>query len=110
MPYNILDDRAMASDCLCSQKFLSSSYNHAITETASEDLRRDFLNIFQDEQKNLKLVFDAMYTRGWYQLNMADQQDISQVQQQFQQARAQMAGIGAGQQAQMPGGRPQPYM
>lgn len=110
MPHNVMDDRAMISDCLCSQKFLSSSYNHAITETASEDLRLDFLNIFQDEQKNLKLIFDAMNTRGWYQLNMADQQDISRVKQQFQQAQAQMGGPGIGQQAQMPGTRPQPYV
>jgi len=77
-------DKTIASDCLSSQKYLTSSYNAAITESASEKLRRDFLNIYQEEQNNLKQIFDVMHSRGWYQLNTASTQDISQIKQQFQ--------------------------
>jgi spore coat protein CotF len=82
-------DKTIASDCLSSQKFLTSAYNAAITESASEQLRRDFMNIYQEEQSNLKQIFEVMHSRGWYQLNTASPQDISHIQQQFRNETSQ---------------------
>ncbi len=84
-----MDDKSIASDCLASQKFLASCYNHAITESANDALRRDFMAIYQEEQNNLKSVFDFMARQGWYQVNYAHSQDINQVHQQLQQAQQQ---------------------
>ncbi|MGI9950950.1 spore coat protein [Moorellaceae bacterium AZ2] len=85
MPIPGMDDKAMASDCLAGQKFLASSYNHAIMECANDSLLRDFFSVYQDEQNYLKMVFNAMQTHGWYTLQMANVQDINQVQQQLRQ-------------------------
>jgi spore coat protein CotF len=86
---NLLSDKNILSDCLVSQKFLAACYNHAVTETANESLRRDFMGIYQEEQNNLKAVFDVMTKQGWYNLSYANHQDIAQVQHQFQQEIAQ---------------------
>ncbi|MEW6661538.1 MAG: spore coat protein [Bacillota bacterium] len=86
---NLLTDKNILSDCLASQKFLAACYNHAVTESANESLRRDFMGIYQEEQNNLKAVFDVMTRQGWYNLNYANPQDIAQVQHQFQQEMAQ---------------------
>jgi len=86
---NLLTDKNILSDCLASQKFLAACYNHAVTESANESLRRDFMGIYQEEQSSLKVIFDTMARQGWYNLNYAHHQDIAQVQHQFQQEMAQ---------------------
>jgi len=101
------DDKTICSDCLASEKFLASSYNQAVTECSNDQLKRDFMAVYQDEQNCLKSVWDVMNNRGWYNLSMASQQEIMQIQQQMQQEQAQlqqgrgMAGqFGVGYQAQ----------
>jgi len=86
---NLLTDKNILSDCLASQKFLAACYNHAVTESANDSLRRDFMGIYQEEQNNLKAIFDVMTRQGWYNLNYASHQDIAQVQHQFQQEMTQ---------------------
>ncbi|WP_258359654.1 spore coat protein [Moorella sulfitireducens (nom. illeg.)] len=106
------DDKTICSDCLASEKLLTSSYNMAITECANDQLRRDFINVYQDEQNCLKAVWDVMHARGWYQLNMAGQQEIVQLQQRMQQEQMQlqqggMTGAQMGMASQAGGGMPQ---
>lgn len=50
------------------------------------------MGIYQEEQANLKVLFDTMVRQGWYNVQFANPQDISQVQSQFQQ---EMAGVQA---------------
>lgn len=89
-----MDEKNLMNDLLSSQKFLTSAYNLAITESASDQLRRDFLNIYQEEQNNLKTLFDVMHARGWYPLDTASPQDVAKVRQQFQgQAGGETAGM-----------------
>lgn len=90
MAFPRFDDKAMCSDSLASEKLLTSCYNTAITETTNDQLRRDFLSVYQDEQNCLKAVWDVMHARGWYQLNMASQQEIGQLQQRLQQEQMQI--------------------
>ncbi|MBE3572363.1 MAG: spore coat protein [Moorella humiferrea] len=108
----IFDDKTIFSDCLAGEKLLTSSYNTAITESANDQLRRDFMAVYQDEQNCLKAVWDVMHSRGWYQLNMAGQQEIAQLLQRLQQEQMQMqqgGNVGAqqGMTQYMGGGMPQ---
>ncbi|GEA16211.1 MAG: hypothetical protein PWR22_2232 [Moorella sp. (in: firmicutes)] len=108
----LFDDKTMFSDCLASEKLLTSSYNMAITECANDQLRRDFMAVYQDEQNCLKAVWDVMHAKGWYQLNMASQQEITQLQQRLQQEQMQlqqggMMGAQMGMAPQIGGGIPQ---
>ncbi|MGB9887113.1 MAG: spore coat protein [Moorellales bacterium] len=79
-----LSDKDILSDALTTQKYLVSSYNLAITEAANPQLRQDFMAIWQEEQNLHRQVFDAMSSRGWYQINSASPQDVAQVQRHFQ--------------------------
>lgn len=108
MSFHGFDDKTICSDCLISEKFLASCYNSAITESANEQLKRDFLAIYQDTQNCLQTIWNVMHNRGWYQLQMAHQQDITQVQQNMQQEQnslqqRQAGMMGAGMQAYQPG-------
>ncbi|WP_406676606.1 spore coat protein [Moorella sp. ACPs] len=108
----LFDDKTICSDCLASEKLLTSSYNMAITECANDQLRRDFMTVYHDEQNCLKAVWDIMHARGWYQLDMASQQEIAQLQQRLQQEQIQlqqggMIGGQMGMTPQMGGGIPQ---
>jgi spore coat protein CotF len=104
MPIPGMDDKAMASDCLAGQKFLASSYNMAITECANDNLRRDFFSVYQEEQNFLKMVFDSMQAHGWYNLQMANMQEISQIQQQMRQEAMKLQAQAGGINPQMAGG------
>lgn len=113
MPFHGFDDKTICSDCLASEKFLASSYSTAVTESANEQLKRDFMSVYQDEQNCLKAVWDVMHTRGWYQLLMAHPQDVNQLQQQMQREQGMLqqrlqggvmgAQMGAGTQAYQSG-------
>ncbi|GAF24925.1 spore coat protein [Moorella thermoacetica Y72] len=94
MPIQGFDDKSIFSDCLASEKLLTSCYNTAITECANDQLRRDFMAVYQDEQNCLKAVWDVMHARGWYQLNLASQQEISQLQQRMQQEHQRLQQVG----------------
>lgn len=108
----LLNDKNLLGDCLVSQKFLANCYNHAITESANEQLRRDFMSIYQEEQGNLKAIFDIMARQGWYNIQYASPQDISQVQSQFQQEMAggqQFQAMAPGQYQMAPGVQQQQF-
>ena len=105
MPF---EDKTMCSDCLVSQKFVACAYNTAITECANDSLRRDFMSIYQDEQSHLKNIWNIMYSKGWYQVNMATDQEVSQLQQRMQQEYGQAQQMMAGMGPRGPQGGPQP--
>ncbi|MBC7344611.1 MAG: spore coat protein, partial [Clostridia bacterium] len=88
MAKHLMDDKAMVSDCLASQKFLANCYNTAIMESNSSDLRRDFMAIYQDEQQSQRALFELMSARGWYQTSPAHREDVVQVRERMEQEMA----------------------
>ncbi len=79
-----MGDKEIMDDSLDSQKLISSSYNTYANECATPNLRDEFLNILQDEHQIQAEIFNEMQKRGWYQLQPADQQQVAQVKQKFQ--------------------------
>lgn len=89
-----LSDKSILNDSLATLKHLTENYNTAAYECSSQELRRDMLDIQREEHDNAFKVWNAMNARGWYQVQPADQQQISQLRQQFKAPGA--GGGGAG--------------
>lgn len=81
----ILGEKEMLNDFLISQKQLTSTYNTYAGECVSEQLRNTFLNILDDEHKIQADLFCDMQSNGWYQVEQADQQKVTQARQKLSQ-------------------------
>lgn len=64
-------------------KFCAESLNFAILESSNEQLRRDYMTILGDVYSQQKQVFDLMQQKGFYNVQNATSQQISQVQSKF---------------------------
>ena len=83
-----IDDQAISWDCLKDQKYLASTYVQMCTEVANNSLLQDTVKICQDEIRGNYDIFNMMNQMGWYQLQMADSQEISQARNQLNQMQS----------------------
>jgi spore coat protein CotF len=79
-----MGDVEIMNDSIASQKLISSNYDTFANECATPNLRDEFLNILKDEHQIQAEIFTEMQKRGWYQIQPADQQQLSQAKQKFQ--------------------------
>ena len=79
-----MGDVEILNDSIASQKLISSTYDTFANECATPNLRDEFMNILKDEHQIQAEMFTEMQKRGWYQVKTADQQQISQAKQKFQ--------------------------
>jgi spore coat protein CotF len=79
-----MGDMDIVNDSIASQKLISDTYNTYANECATPNLRNEFLNILQDEHQIQADLFDEMQKRGWYQVQPAEQQKITQAKQKYQ--------------------------
>ncbi|WP_366923503.1 spore coat protein [Metallumcola ferriviriculae] len=63
-----LQDKEVLTDMLMTEKFVSSSYDTAVLESATPQVRQAFQHIQKDEQSHAEQIFQAMQQRGWYQV------------------------------------------
>ena len=78
-----LGDREALSDFLATQKLISSTYNTFAGECANTQLRDEFLDILKDEHCIQSELFSEMQSRGWYQVQQADANEVTKVRQKF---------------------------
>ncbi|MCR4398141.1 MAG: spore coat protein [Firmicutes bacterium] len=92
-----IDDKTLSFSALIHLKYLNSAYHTAITEAGTESLKRDFMDLYRDEQNNLYKLFNVMQARGWYQSPQpAEPTQINQARQRFESdAQKAFAGVGA---------------
>lgn len=86
MPNN---DKAITHDCLIHQKYLAASYTTMATEASNDTLLSDVMKICQEEIQANHQIFNFMNQRGWYQVQSADQTQITKAQSQVQQLQMQ---------------------
>ncbi len=86
---NSMADKELLTDSLSSQKFITDQYNTFANECSSPQLRTAFMDILQEEHQMQAELFDEMSSRGWYQVQMADSDKISQTKTKFQNESAQ---------------------
>lgn len=83
-------DKEIVASILNERKLAASSLTNLILESTNPTLRNDVKSILTktfDQQKN---VFDIMSQKGWYSIQNANPQEISQAQQKIKGIESQM--------------------
>jgi spore coat protein CotF len=78
-----MGEKEYLNDSIAVQKLICSSYNTYATECTNVNLKNDLLSILQDEQQIQFDLFNVANQKGWYQVEQADQQKITQAKQKF---------------------------
>ncbi|HHY13159.1 MAG TPA: spore coat protein [Thermoanaerobacterales bacterium] len=76
-----LNDRDIAYMMLNQHKHEAATLTNFILECSNEQLRMDAQNALEEVFSHQKQIFDIMNQRGWYQIQPADQQQLSKAQQ-----------------------------
>ncbi|MEG6586568.1 spore coat protein [Dendrosporobacter sp. 1207_IL3150] len=64
-------------------KMMASSINTFILEASDDQLRRDYMTVLGDVYSQQKQIFDMMQQKGYYSVQNASPQSISQVKNKF---------------------------
>lgn len=78
-----ITDKEIVNILLNQHKLSASSLTTLVLESANQNLRNDATNILNNTFKHQKQIFDLMTQKGWYQVQSASQQQISQAQQEM---------------------------
>ncbi|KYQ87209.1 MULTISPECIES: spore coat protein [Thermoactinomyces] len=84
-----LNDRDRINDILATEKYLAYGYNTACHEASHEGLFQLQMQCLSDVQKASRELFNLMHQKGWYKLEAAQPDKISQKFQQFSNYRTQ---------------------
>ena len=88
---NNLSDQVLMNVLLDSHKFAISSFSNLIIECNNEFLRKDVLSILTKVFQHQKQIYDLMSQKGWYQVQNATQQDITNVKQALSSIQSTMS-------------------
>lgn len=78
-----MNDQERITDFLCSEKKMSANYDTFASECVNVPLRDDFLSIFNRSHKTQTDLFQLARTKGWYQVEQAPQNKVSQAYTRF---------------------------
>ncbi|MFU0799623.1 MAG: spore coat protein [Xylanivirga thermophila] len=79
------NDKQIASVLLTNHKQSAQSLTNLVLESANQGIRQDAQQILQTTFQHQKAIWDYMNQKGYYQVDMAPQQEITKAQQQIQQ-------------------------
>ncbi|MBM7541469.1 spore coat protein [Amphibacillus cookii] len=78
-----LNDRDIINDLLATEKYMTDGYCTALNEASNHALYEDLLQIFTETQNQQRHLYNLMFKNGWYSLDKADTQQITQAVNQF---------------------------
>ena len=81
----LMGEKEILEDGLISQKHITENYNLFAGECVNEQLRSTFLNILDEEHRIQADLFCTMQNNGWYQVEPAQPQKITELRQKFSQ-------------------------
>lgn len=64
-----ITDAQLLNDALATEKHVSSTYNTSVLESVDPNIRQQFQHIQKEEQEHAETLFNAMHSRGWYEVN-----------------------------------------
>ena len=80
---HMFDEKMKMTDLLTSQKTLCSLYNTYCCEAATSTVKSALMSLLQDVHRMQEEIFGEMNSRGWYQLEKAEEQKITSEKQKF---------------------------
>ncbi len=78
-----MGEKELVTDLLNSEKLLCNTYNTAIVEAATPQIRENFKTVLMDQFDIQNTVFMAMNAKGWYPVSPAEQNKIQQTRDQY---------------------------
>lgn len=85
-----LNDQDLIGLVLSDHKASASHLVQLILESGNDTIRDDCQNILTKTLEHQKQLWQAMQQRGWYQVQTATPQELSQIQNQFNHITQQM--------------------
>lgn len=85
-----MQEKDMMLDLLSSAKALADGYCIQTQEASCVQLRHMMMENWSQTMNDQYTIFDAMRTRGWYEVKEAPAQEIQQAKQTFTQEKQQM--------------------
>lgn len=80
-----MTEKELMTDLLSSEKFLTGVYNTYCCEAATSTVKSALMSLLQDVHRMQEEIFGEMNSRGWYQLEKAEEQKITSEKQKFSQ-------------------------
>ena len=78
-----MTEKELMTDLLSSEKFLTGVYNTYCCEAATSTVKSALMSLLQDVHRMQEEIFGEMNSRGWYQLEKAEEQKITSVKLKF---------------------------
>ena len=66
------------------EKNMVKNYSIAITEASNDELCNEFSTLFADAKQAQRQLYNYSLSKGWYQIEQAQQDKINQEQQKLQ--------------------------
>ena len=73
-----LNDRDYMDIMLSMEKSMVKNYAVCLTEASNEFLHDNYLNMFDEVDDLQRRIFNAMFARGWYSLDVASSSLVSE--------------------------------
>ncbi len=78
-----MKDQEIITDLLLTEKKMSTNYGLFASECVNDQLRDTFVDMISQGHKTQTHLFKTAQQRGWYQVEQAEPQKISQAEQKF---------------------------
>lgn len=78
-----MSERDFLNDQMSTEKYMTSGYGIFLNEASHQQLYQDIAGIFQETQDCQRQLYITMFRKGFYALEAADQQKLTQEYQQF---------------------------
>ena len=73
-----MNDKDYITTMLTIEKAMVKDYATALTEASNNDLYNDYLEMFNDVSTLQRDIYNLMFKKGWYQLEMAQENKIQE--------------------------------
>ena len=78
-----MNDQERITDLILSEKKMSSNYDTFASECVNVQLRDEYLKLFNQGHQTQTDLFRLAQTKGWYQVEQAPQNKVSQAYTKF---------------------------
>lgn len=80
-----MNDRDYLNDILETEKNMSTNMAIALNEASNEKLYDELFDIFKDIKNMQRSLYECMFRKGWYTLEKAEEQKITQTYNKLEQ-------------------------
>lgn len=80
-----MNDRDYMNAMLETEKNMSVNMTIALNEASNEKLYEELFDIFKDIKQSQRTLYECMFKNGWYSLEKAEEQKITQTYNKLEQ-------------------------